>query len=368
MKKKKNFKGFTLIELIIVMAIFGILLTGVMTLIDPVSKTMRNTSVQESNASSVNNVKNYLENALKYSEYIAVYDGGYTVADTSVVGGRIFKNRADREEAVKEFVTNYFKNRVDSNEDPLKGTVRVLEIDNANGGVISEAAYSFKAPQTYTDGTIEYTISSVSVTQTEALHDAINDVYYDHYSYYIKAGYNQSQPLSTTEAEAAPYNLATSPDGRFYYTKLYEVMDDTGTSSLYGFGSSMFSLSIMTYENDGGFIGSFDVPDDPSTTSYNETQTVQVFRSPVYLANSTMSLPNITSGTVFKDVYGIERDSSGNKIIDGTTGKTKYYKLDSTNGHLLEPRVAVYEPPVGSNAGEEDNLYFIYVLPKDVTR
>ena len=44
MDMKKKLKGFTLIELIIVLAIFGIILTLVMSFIDPVEKVMTTTS------------------------------------------------------------------------------------------------------------------------------------------------------------------------------------------------------------------------------------------------------------------------------------------------------------------------------------
>ncbi len=370
MKKNRSLKGFTLLELIIVMAIFGLLLTGVMTLIDPVSKTMRNTAVRENNAASVNNVKEYLENSLRYSEYIAVYNGGYSVENTAIAGGRLAMSRADRKKVVEEFVTDYYKNRVDSNGDPITGVVRVLEIDNSTGGIISEMTYDFISPQTYKDSAgneMSMALSGDMVKEKEALHQAINDTYYQHYSYFIKAGYNQTQPLSSAVASSAPFNLTLSEDGRFYYSKLYEVKDDTGANPLYDFGPAMFSLSIVTYENDGAFMGSFDIADDTST-AYDETDRVQVFRSPIYLANSTMALPNINSTTVADKVYGVERDITGATVTDGTTGNPVFYELNSTNGHLLQPKVALYDAPAGTNAGEEDNIYFIYTLPRDVAR
>ena len=49
MKVSKKLKGFTLLELIIVIALFTIIMAAVMTLIDPVSKVMRKASIQEKN-------------------------------------------------------------------------------------------------------------------------------------------------------------------------------------------------------------------------------------------------------------------------------------------------------------------------------
>ena len=45
--KKMTRKGFTLVELLVVMAIFSILLVGVMAIIKPVSTLFRNTSISE---------------------------------------------------------------------------------------------------------------------------------------------------------------------------------------------------------------------------------------------------------------------------------------------------------------------------------
>ena len=45
--KKSIKKGFTLVELIVVMAIFSILMVGVMSLITPVSNMFKSTAISE---------------------------------------------------------------------------------------------------------------------------------------------------------------------------------------------------------------------------------------------------------------------------------------------------------------------------------
>ena len=49
-------KGFTLIELIIVLAIFSVIMTLVMSFIDPVSRLMTKTSVRERTSAYVDNI------------------------------------------------------------------------------------------------------------------------------------------------------------------------------------------------------------------------------------------------------------------------------------------------------------------------
>ena len=81
MEKRKNLKGFTLIELIIVMAIFGILMVAVMQVITPLNKLSKRASIQEANAAVVDNMKAYLEGTLRYADCVEVFNGGLTDND-----------------------------------------------------------------------------------------------------------------------------------------------------------------------------------------------------------------------------------------------------------------------------------------------
>ena len=78
MDKKTKLKGFTLVELIVVMEIFGILMAAVMQVITPLNKISKRASIQEANAAAVDNVKSYLESSLRYAECVEVCVGGLT--------------------------------------------------------------------------------------------------------------------------------------------------------------------------------------------------------------------------------------------------------------------------------------------------
>lgn len=70
---KKTLKGFTLIELIIVLAIFSGIMAGAISLVDPVSKIMTKASVTEKTNSYVNTIQDYVEGSVKYAENLNVY-------------------------------------------------------------------------------------------------------------------------------------------------------------------------------------------------------------------------------------------------------------------------------------------------------
>ena len=71
--KKRKLNGFTLVELLVVMAIFTILLVGTMAFVGPVQKIFKNTNETEKTHAYADTAKNYIEDSLKYAEAIRVY-------------------------------------------------------------------------------------------------------------------------------------------------------------------------------------------------------------------------------------------------------------------------------------------------------
>ena len=80
--KQKKLKGFTLIELIIVMALFSLIMYSVLQLIDPVSKYFVRSSNYENTTSCLDNMKRCIEGNLKYADRVRVYKGYNPYAGT----------------------------------------------------------------------------------------------------------------------------------------------------------------------------------------------------------------------------------------------------------------------------------------------
>ncbi len=89
----------TLIELVIVMAIFGVLLLAVMSIADPVSKIFRNAESSEKTYAYTNNIETYLQNQLQYADNVVVL-----TADQ--LGGKSTRDLAE------EFRATYYKDIV----------------------------------------------------------------------------------------------------------------------------------------------------------------------------------------------------------------------------------------------------------------
>lgn len=113
MKKKRTLKGFTLVELIIVMALFSLVMFSVAQLLSPVSKFYVRTSNFESSTACIDNMKRAIEGNLKYADRVRVYSN--------------FDPATDLNGHVKSFWEEFFKDRkvID-----CKGTIYAMVFNN----------------------------------------------------------------------------------------------------------------------------------------------------------------------------------------------------------------------------------------------
>lgn len=81
-------KGFTLIELIIVLALFSIIMYSVVQLLGPISKFFVRSSNFENTTACVDNLRRAIENNLKYADRVRVYAGyePYVYANDTITG------------------------------------------------------------------------------------------------------------------------------------------------------------------------------------------------------------------------------------------------------------------------------------------
>lgn len=164
--KKKTVKGFTLIELIVVMAIFGIVMFGALQLVRPVMKMMVQADVHEGGNAAVSSISGYIENELSTAEYL-------TVKSTLTI---------DPAADVADFVDTYYEGVLKAGcttASPAYGTgkVHVMTIDNANNGKISNYVYD-----------VSFTPGAPAVTLVSSEEYAVNKAYYDNYSFELKPG------------------------------------------------------------------------------------------------------------------------------------------------------------------------------------
>ncbi len=357
MKGKKNLKGFTLVELIVVMAVFGIIMLGAMQFLDPVNKMMKGASLQEANSATVDNIKRYFEGTLRYADAVYVHNGDlkyYDVSGAHIIDTSLPES-ARQQQAVEDFVNSCFTNRVDSSNDPIEGKVYVMKIDNDNQGKITESVFDFTAGYDYNDwnsSTSTWDIpqnhpASVSAVSIDT--PVINDVYYKDYSIFASIGYNTVNVIHDGDVS---YALPAKVTDDQYFGHIAEV-------GSYGFSPSMFSFTFVTYKNNDG-----------ADVYHHTIDGDQVFGSPYSSANASLALMNINSafGGDYRsnlDYSPVRRNGNGKSptdmVDDDGDSFWDYIPIAKANPHSSNAYFATYDE---DNIAGGNNIYIIYTLPE----
>ena len=120
---KKKLKAFTLIELIVAIAVFGILMAGIVKMVEPLSNTTAEASVMNNQRNVENAICTYIGENLRYASNLVIVEGG-TV-----------------ENAVKKFIdmapADYSGNEIDYSVNSNQNRIRVIAFDGKN-------TYSYK--------------------------------------------------------------------------------------------------------------------------------------------------------------------------------------------------------------------------------
>lgn len=128
---KKKLKGFTLVELIIVLALFGLIMMSVVQLLNPVTKFFVRSTNFESTSACVDNMKRCIEGNLKYADRVRAYSMFYPYADVSPFDEKAARQQSQPSDELKghveAFYNTFFADRqiIDSS-----GIIYVMVFDN----------------------------------------------------------------------------------------------------------------------------------------------------------------------------------------------------------------------------------------------
>jgi prepilin-type N-terminal cleavage/methylation domain-containing protein len=318
MMRHKRLKGFTLIELIIVMAIFGVIMAAAIGLMDPVSKIFRSTAQYEQTRAAVDNTQRYLNGTLRYADRFAMY---YTCNDGCGTNYSDFSNIDDN---VANFAGKYFYCE-DKSSSLVNGDidtpVYVLVFDNENY-TITKRTYkpstNWISSLSYDGTSSSYSIGSTSYTST----DVVNDALLSDYSFQIYLG-----SYEYVANAAGDYALSRQDYNDKYYPTL-----------------SNLSFTIIGYKNgtaDDGAGGT-----TITRTALNQSSTL------------SLSLVNLIDANTVNSLSSIAVSKTDNQMYYDATNKCFNYVY----GDDGIARGNIY-PDTTHPIDAQGNFYIIYTLP-----
>lgn len=95
-ERKKKLKGFTLVELIVVIAVFGLIIAASLSLFSPALRIFQNANDYSASAGMVDNVRRVVEDNLRYANRMDVYVGpDISAGETAFIDSKVgeFRNK-----------------------------------------------------------------------------------------------------------------------------------------------------------------------------------------------------------------------------------------------------------------------------------
>lgn len=319
MEKKKTLKGFTLIELIIVLAIFSVILALVMSFIDPVSDLMKKTSIKERTAAYSDNIGEYIDKSIHYAKFISIYD------KTSM-------DDADKLAAAKELFKDNLEGVVPT--DPTKtgykdvvAKVHVLEFMNNGNGQIKESVYRF-----------EKNTDDDNVTTISENVEVLNPEHFETYQYNYSIGYCNLSPIADPSVYKNPNDLDEDSKPKpfkastdYYYNRIVPMEDTDGNSIFNDINIENFAINIIACKNEAGSRVTAKDAADVDTVLY---------KSPCHMTTVSMAFVNAIKA---KDMV-------------------QYYKKDSNDNMIPNPTAQPYKMTTGSG----ENICIVFILPYEI--
>ncbi len=315
--KSKKLKGFTLVELIVVIAIFSMVMFGALALILPVSNQFRSTVKFENVRANLDNIRLYIEGSLRYADRVHIYTGTDGTNIDTAVGKFVTDYKFIGNYDVAESGVNKTFNRAAVDTSIANIEVYVMEIHNGdtdNKGKISLSTYDS---------------AGAKIGDTKQF--AVNKAFYDNYGFNINFGSPVDQLVGGVKDGVI--------DSNDYVGKTAD--DPVGYLEYENFSPGNFAVTVEAEEKnkDGTY----------KKTNFNST--------------ATFALMNVWDGGVKRDLF------YSKNITDTIDEADPKYTFKNPDGTLKAPDTAGHSELRYKtfNDGTGDNIFIVFTLPKQIT-
>jgi prepilin-type N-terminal cleavage/methylation domain-containing protein len=201
---KRKIRGFTLVELIVVMAIITILTAGILRLFAPIRNSYRDATYYQTKRDACNSISRYITESVRYAQYIGVYSSSEVGTDNT---GAV-KAAQNLLDSLSNATTGF--NLPKEQINAIGPKIKVIEIDysaNNSGNYSSKFGnrvysgrlwrYNFSSPSAYANTSTDAVAGRYNSPSDS--HMVLGKAYYGDSSFGIKVTYDNNL-LSVTAA------------------------------------------------------------------------------------------------------------------------------------------------------------------------
>ena len=329
---KRKLKAFTLIELIIVMAIFGILMAGLMNFFKPIRETYVDSTLYEKQRTAQNGIAEYLCESTKYAEKMTIVDQGATTDELKYKSGSTGAETkkkvtvSDAKDAVTAFkYENYpdYETLSADEKDKIDSKIRVICINRSDkyDKVGKNSAASTDDSSHWYSGRI---ITNVLVNDADIKDDGT------------------FKPTATPKINAM------------------KNFDEKGSRTYMSSSSSAYTYMALggAYYGESDYIIS--VKSDEAKFSSKENVASLTFTISNAFDNSSGVVKNGGDGvSINNDGSAVRVTTTNSNIMKNISSKVKYYVNGTAAGSLSD---------TGSIQNADKNTYIVFVVPDEGDR
>ena len=361
-RMKKIIKGFTLIELVIVLALFSIVMFSVLQLLDPVSKFFVRSSNYETTTACIDNIKRAIEGNLKYADRVRVFSG------YEAFSGKVAETEspmsAELNAQVNSFWEDFFENRelID-----CEGSIYVMVFDNRpqNGGIAGLSKLSDFTGQKRNSGKISlFTIpfkrgETIDLTNKNVQVEDwyVNQKMYGNYNYKFSLGTSDDFVMTPLASEGESSSEASLPSP----IPVSSVPESSGGSPVLVFNPTDCTVQISSFQVSRTPDGTALQESDISQRSFASFSMKNVLDATRKYATPTYDFKIIENPDATKR-NGFSQTSEG--AID-----QQQYVIESTGiGADAVPKPISRYSTLDKNetASAVDSFYFIFTQPETI--
>lgn len=230
---KRKLKGFTLVELIVVMVIMSILMLAVMNMFKPIRNMYVDSTQYEAQRTAQTGVVQYITESIRFATDVGIYNSSITSASTAVDEfAKQYCINSGITDATGNAVAPYTTAELNSIKDEIKKYADVIIIDNSTPHTYGSKTYSGRLIRRKFPATPTSTVPSDPALTSSATSDwriALSEAYYGGNTFSINLSVTDSNHDGKSDDGMLNIAVASTRNGKRDISNMGKENTLTGT-------------------------------------------------------------------------------------------------------------------------------------------